>query len=287
MCNSTEALADGLGLNWGVWTQGLISIGIVQNGNDGPEMDFTGQNLTFGIDYRFPTNTIIGFALGSGQNDLEGKTASKSGAKQFVASFYMAQPIGDQWAVNLSGGHVFAETQSTRVDSETGDALNSQRDGASDFVSAEMLYYFHRGKAMLDLSFGYTYMRSRFDAYNETGIAALSFARQEIRNQAAAIGAKWNFASAEDESAWRYNVKAGAQYDLSDDSVAKVNFVNIPSETDYLIVSRNDEPLTLGIGGGAEWSRPGGDQLTLDYNYQENARLSRIHSLALTYRKPF
>ena len=89
------------------------------------------------------------------------------------------------------------------------------------------------------------------------------------------------------ESAWRYNVKAGAQYDLSDDSVAKVNFVNIPSETDYLIVSRNDEPLTLGIGGGAEWSRPGGDQLTLDYNYQENARLSRIHSLALTYRKPF
>ena len=145
------------------------------------------QNLTFGIDYRFPT-IIIGFALGRGQNDLEGKTASKSGAKQFVASFYMAQPIGDQWAVNLSGGHVFAETQSTRVDSETGDALNSQRDGASDFVSAEMLYYFHRGKAMLDLSFGYTYMA---DAYNETGIAALS-SRGKKSGTAAAIGAKWN-----------------------------------------------------------------------------------------------
>ena len=287
LCDSTEALADGLGHNWGVWTQGLISIGIVQNGNDGPEMDFTGQNLTFGIDYRFPTNTIIGFALGSGQNDLKGETASKSETEQIVASFYMAQPIGKHWAVNLSGGHVIAETQSTRVDSETGDILTGQRDGASDFASAEMVYYLRRDEASLDLSFGYTYMRSRFDVYNESGSAALSFAPQEIINESATLGAKWNFAPAEGQSAWRYNVKAGAQYDLSDDSVAKVNFVNIPSETDYLIVSRNDEPLTLSIGGGAEWSRPRGDQLTLDYNYQQNAQLSRIHSLALTYRKPF
>ena len=287
LCDTTEALADGLGHNWGVWTQGLISIGIVQNGNDGPEMDFTGQNLTFGIDYRFPTNTIIGFALGSGQNDLQGETASKSETEQIVASFYLAQPIGEHWAVNLSGGHVIAETQSTRIDGETSEILTGQRNGASDFASAEMVYYLRRDETTLDLSLGYTYMRSRFDAYNETGSAALSFARQEVINQSAAIGAKWNFAPANEQSAWRFNVKAGAQYDLSDDSVAKVNFVNIPSETDYLIVSRNDEPLTLSVGGGAEWARARGDRLTLDYNYQQNAQLSRIHAFSVTYRKPF
>lgn len=287
LCDRTQAMTDELGQNWGVWTQGLISIGIVQNGNDGPEMDFSGQNLTFGIDYRFPTNTIIGFALGSGQNDLKGETASKSETEQIVASFYLAQPIGAHWAVNLSGGHVVAETQSTRIDSETSEKLSGQRDGASDFANAEMVYYLRRDEATLDLSLGYTYMRSRFDAYNETGSAALSFARQEVINRSAAIGAKWNFAPAKKQSAWRFNVKAGAQYDLSDESIAKVNFVNIPSETDYLIVSRNDEPLTLSVGGGAEWSRARGDQLTLDYNYQQNAQLSRIHAFSVTYRKPF
>lgn len=287
LCGSTEALADSLGYNWGVWTQGLISVGIVQNGNDAPEMDFTGQNLTFGIDYRLPTNTIIGFALGAGQNDLQGDTASKSETEQVVASFYMAQPIGDNWAVNLAGGHVVAQTKSTRIDTENSETLTGQRDGISNFGSVELVYYLRRDNAIIDLSAEYMQMRSRFDAYREDGTNALAFAGQEIDNEAISVGGKWNFIPRDTNTAWRYNLTASAQYDLSDASVAKVNFVNIPAANDYLVVSENDEPLTLSLGGGMNWSNARGDSVNIDYNYQQNAQLSRIHALSVTYRKPF
>lgn len=287
LCDSTQALADGLGYNWGIWTQGLISIGVVQNGSDAPEMEFSGQNLTFGIDYRFPTNTIVGFALGTGENELEGDTASRSDTEQLVASVYMAQPIGDNWALNFAGGHVIAQTVSSRVDTDSNEILTGTRDGISNFGSVELVYYLRRDNAVIDLSAEYMQMRSRFDAYQESGSNALAFAGQEIDNEAISVGGKWNFIPRDSNAAWRYNLTASAQYDLSDASVAKVNFVNIPAANDYLVISKNDEPLTLSLGGGMDWSNARGDSVTLDYNYQQNAELSRIHSFSVTYRKPF
>lgn len=288
LCDAAEALSDSLGARWGVWTQGLLSIGIVQSDENSVEMDFTGQNLTFGFDYRFPSQTVLGFALGAGENNMDGQDKSESITRQIVASFYLAQPFRDVWAVNISGGLINSEIENRRPDEQSGAIMAGERDGRSTFANIELVRNTTNPLGSLDLTAGFTTMRTELDGYNETGAQPLAFRAQTIDNESISLGGVLSFNNNKKrDTAFYYKLTASLQYDLSDASTARVNFVNVPAETDYLVLNQNDEPLTASIGGGLDWSNAKGDSLTLDYNYQQNATLSKIHSLAATYRKSF
>lgn len=288
LCNATEALSDELGPRWGVWTQGLISFGVVQSDENAVEMDLTGHNLTFGIDYRFPNETVFGVAFGIGQNDLEGEDETESKTSQLVGSTYMAKPLNSDWIVNLSAGSVFSEIDSTRPDSESGDVMTGERDGLSIFGNLELVYTKLFNDRSFDLSATYTKTRTRLQAYEETGTQALAFRKQNIDSQSVAVGGVMMFKpTATKAGIWRAKLGGSLQYDLSEDSAAQINFVHVPSETDYLVISENEEPLTMSLKGGYDWTGGSGSSLQLDYNYQQNAALSRIHSFSVTYRKPF
>ena len=292
LCGATEALAESLGPRWGVWTQGLLSLGVVQSDENSVEMDFLGQNLTFGVDYRFPDNTVLGVALGAGQNNMDGQDKSESITNQIVTSFYLARPFGDIWAVNLSGGLITSQIENRRPDEVSGDVMAGERDGSSHFTNIEVVRNTKVPYGKLDLTAGFTAMRTKLDAYNETGNQPLAFRAQTLDNESLSLGGTLAFddksqAQRETEAVLQYKLTASLQYDLSEASTARVNFVNVPAETDYVVLNQNDEPLTITIGGGMDWSNAQGTSLTLDYNYQQNATLSKIHSFSATYRKMF
>ncbi|MGC6534255.1 MAG: autotransporter outer membrane beta-barrel domain-containing protein, partial [Parvibaculales bacterium] len=265
---------------------------VVQSDENSVEMDFLGQNLTFGVDYRFPDNTVLGVALGAGQNNMDGQDKSESITNQIVTSFYLARPFGDIWSVNLSGGLITSQIENRRPDEVSGDVMAGERDGSSHFTNIEVVRNTKVAYGKLDLTAGFTAMRTKLDAYNETGNQPLAFRAQTLDNESLSLGGTLAFddnsqARRESEAVLQYKLTASLQYDLSEASTARVNFVNVPAETDYVVLNQNDEPLTITIGGGMDWSNAQGTSLTLDYNYQQNATLSKIHSFSATYRKMF
>ena len=288
LCDATEALAEELGLRWGVWTQGLISFGVVQSDENSVEMDLDGHNLTFGMDYRFPNDMVVGVAVGAGRNDLTGDDKTESRTTQFVSSFYLAKPLDDSWTVNLSAGQVFSEIESKRPDADSGAVMSGARDGLSTFANVELVKSQQLEERSLDLSAAFTATQTRLQAYRETGPLALAFRAQTVDTQLLAAAGTLMFAPRPGKSGvWRGKLTGGFELDVSGDSTAQVNFVNVPAETDYLVISKNEEPLSLSVGGGLDWAGPSGSTLQLGYAYRQNAGLSQIHSFSATYRKPF
>lgn len=288
LCDATRALAETMGPAWGVWTQGLISVGVVQSDTNSIEMDLVGHNVTFGMDYRLPSETVIGVALGMGENNLEGGDHSQSETDQIVTSFYLAQPLPEQWAVNLAAGVVQSDIKTQRPDSLTGAVMTGAREGTSSFGNIEIIKTLKAEQQALDLSMSFVKMRTALDGYRETGAQALAFKAQTVDNEMLSLGGTLHLnASDTGAGSWRYNMTGSVQYDLSDDAVSRVNFVNVPAETDYLVISKNEEPLTVSVGAGLDWSNAAGNSVKIDYNYQQNAGLSKIHTLSATFRKPF
>ena len=288
LCGMTETLSDELGPRWGVWTQGLISFGAVQNDESSVEMDLTGHNLSFGMDYRFVDDVVVGLALGVGENDLDGGEETESNTRQLTGSAYLSRPLGEGWIVNLSAGGVFSEIESKRKSSETNAEMTGARDGFSVFGNLELVKSKQLDERGLDVSVSYTGTRTTLEAFAETGPEALVFREQSVDTQIIGVaGTIMLKPRPSDYGLWRARLGGELQYDFSEESSAQVNFVHVPSDTDYTVISKNTEPLTVLLKSGFEWTNTSGSTLQFDYNYQQNAELSRIHSFSLMYRKPF
>lgn len=292
---------------WGFFASGTIGRGKYRDGQRVPDYDYNTGNLTLGVDYRVSDAFILGAGVGFSRHD----TDLRNGGGNLETSGWNFISYGTwynerQWFVDgvlsigsndydltrrvnytirsLTGGNTVVNqiaSASTKGD-QLGLSLSVGRD-------------WQRGPWSLNSYLRGNYLRTEYDAYNESMIAglpgtglALGVEARDLKNTSSVVGGKATYILSRDWGILMPHAQVEWEHSFSDDpSQLFSRFLADPTNTRF--IQRGDDIDTdffnVGFGMSALW--PGGRSAYLTYERLVGASRLKQDTLSLGVRIEF
>lgn len=174
---------------WAGWSSGRIAVGDLLTSNQGATIELDSNGLFFGLDRITPSNQIVGFSIGVGQDDFQvGTSGSAVTADNFSIATYMQQTLSGNatLSTNIGYGHLHLDT--TRIDGNQtlkGTRKAHQIQVGATIDHAEFAHHNLWVKPYASTTASY----SRLASYSESGgDLALHFKHQNMVHAKVALG---------------------------------------------------------------------------------------------------
>lgn len=248
-----ETLHDPGARPWGFWIGGSVRHGDRDGDAGTAGLDFETSGLSAGADYRFSERFAIGGGVGYGRDRTDvGGNGSRADARaqngMGYASFHPSLP----WFFDMVGGYQRITFQLRRFVAETGDVIDSPRDGTQKFSSWSSGYE-HKGEAWTFSSYArMDVSQATLDAYSEPGdpLHALSFDEQAIQTRTSTLGVRGRFKRAIRWGTLEPKFRVEFQRDFHDQSGAAIGYSDLPAGPVHVLpggeLDRNRMVLELG-----------------------------------------
>ena len=255
--------------NWAVWSNGLISSGGVDFsvGELGRKNDSEG--LTIGADFNLAENSLFGFALRDGTEDVKISTdGSNFNSDNLSISFYNTwKPKEGNFIDTFLS---FGET--TQVTSRIVDVANNTKVAGelkSQQIFGAVKYNF--AKTFKDITFSnysslnFSYVM--FDKYSETGDSnlKLSFDDRDLESTSLNLGTVISSSLNFRKSMLFPYLKIELNEDLSDSSTLKANYLSSPSNQYTNNITKSFSSM-VSMETGFDWNFDNGWDLTTTIN---------------------
>jgi len=252
--------------NWSMWSEGSISVGNIGDTSLSSSKDISSNGLTIGVDKKIDENTMYGYALRLGRDEVEvGTSGTSLDTNSYSLSLYGTFPHEDTKYVDVIIGVSFLRTDHVRKSGSN--TLTGERNGRQVFGSLNYSTTFNKDKFNITpngrLDLGYTELLE----YSETGTDALTYDTQQIKTGMASLGIRIDDVRQFNSITLKPNgiLEYGANFSPS--SHATVSYVSDPS-TDYTLSIAHEATHNLRVGLGFDFMTENG--LTIMTNYERD-----------------
>ena len=252
--------------NWSMWSEGSISVGNIGDTSLSSSKDISSNGLTIGVDKKIDENTMYGYALRLGRDEVEvGTSGTSLDTETYSLSLYGTFPHEDTKYVDVIFGVSFLRTDHVRKSGSN--TLTGERNGRQVFGSLNYSTTFNKDKFNITpngrLDLGYTELLE----YSETGTDALTYDTQQIKTGMASLGIRIDDVRQFNSITLKPNgiLEYGANFSPS--SHATVSYVSDPS-TDYTLSIAHEATHNLRVGLGFDFMTENG--LTIMTNYERD-----------------
>ena len=252
--------------NWSMWSEGSISVGNIGDTSLSSSKDISSNGLTIGVDKKIDENTMYGYALRLGRDEVEvGTSGTSLDTNSYSLSLYGTFPHEDTKYVDVIFGVSFLRTDHVRKSGSN--TLTGERNGRQVFGSLNYSTTFNKDKFNITpngrLDLGYTELLE----YSETGTDALTYDTQQIKTGMASLGIRIDDVRQFNSITLKPNgiLEYGANFSPS--SHATVSYVSDPS-TDYTLSIAHEATHNLRVGLGFDFMTENG--LTIMTNYERD-----------------
>lgn len=268
---------------WGIWAAGTATFG--QSGRRRGGSDFSTGGLSIGADRAVGERVLLGMVGSFGRQDTElADASSHSDADQRSLAVYGLWRAGEHVFVDalLAGGEL--DFDMARWSAPADGVMRASRQGSQWFGSLTFGYEKQFSDALTLTGYGrYDGQRAQLDAYHEQGRAlyALSYGRQNVRNNALALGIEGSHLIQGRQARWR--PFWGLEYrrtDVHQVDVA-VNYIQRPSVDDYLLSMPGYSENVLSLQGGLDLQLRKSWLLTLLLGHEQGSNQLRSNSIGL------
>ena len=252
--------------NWSMWSEGSISVGNIGDTSLSSSKDISSNGLTIGVDKKIDENTMYGYALRLGRDEVEvGTSGTSLDTNSYSLSLYGTFPHEDTKYVDVIFGVSSLRTDHVRKSGSN--TLTGERNGRQIFGSLNYSTTFNKDKFNITpngrLDLGYTELLE----YSETGTDALTYDTQQIKTGMASLGIRIDDVRQFNSITLKPNgiLEYGANFSPS--SHATVSYVSDPS-TDYTLSIAHEATHNLRVGLGFDFMTENG--LTIMTNYERD-----------------
>ena len=252
--------------NWSMWSEGSISVGNIGDTSLSSSKDISSNGLTIGVDKKIDENTMYGYALRLGRDEVEvGTSGTSLDTNSYSLSLYGTFPHEDTKYVDVIFGVSSLRTDHVRKSGSN--TLTGERNGRQIFGSLNYSTTFNKDKFNITpngrLDLGYTELLE----YSETGTDALTYDTQQIKTGMASLGIRIDDVRQFNSITLKPNgiLEYGANFSPS--SHATVSYVSDPS-TDYTLSIAHEATHNLRVGLGFDFMTENG--LTIITNYERD-----------------
>jgi hypothetical protein len=145
--------------NWSMWSEGSISVGNIGDTSLSSSKDISSNGLTIGVDKKIDENTMYGYALRLGRDEVEvGTSGTSLDTETYSLSLYGTFPHEDTKYVDVIFGVSFLRTDHVRKSGSN--TLTGERNGRQVFGSLNYSTTFNKDKFNITpngrLDLGYT-----------------------------------------------------------------------------------------------------------------------------------
>lgn len=258
---------------WSLWTGGVISLGDRDSDARREGITFDSQGITLGADVQLTDQLLVGVATGLGWMDTDiGHDGSRLDGDHRATTGYALWRMDDRWYVDALAGTGKVEFDIRRWSEVAGATATATREGDQRFGSLS-LGYVHTADDFTLTTYGRAdHSRTTLDAYRESGLGIydLSYGEQDVEQTTMAIGIEGS--SAVDASYGRVRPYWNLEYrgDVGKRSEVDINYVVLPSATDYHLSLPTAYASSWLVGAGVDAQFGQGWTLSLLWRHEVN-----------------
>jgi outer membrane autotransporter protein len=258
----------------GLFINGRINAGDQGATENEDGFDFDTLGVTFGADYRFRNNLVVGAAVGYADSEVEfnfdgGDLKTEALSYSIYGSYYSEKLYVDFLAG--SGSSDF-DTRRIMVFADARGGVDTVALGATSgdqsLLSVSAGYNFARGGWVFVPYFSYDYMNTEVDPYSETEGQGweLAFGKQEIKSRILTGGLRLAYNLRTGFGVFVPHLRAAFQKEFEDEvRTANVRFVNDPFDTVFEFLTEVPDTDFYRVGGGFSIVWPRGVSAFVDY----------------------
>lgn len=271
---------------WGIWAAGTATFGKAGRNRGG--FDFDTGGLSIGADRAIGERVLLGMVGSLGRQDTELDDASShSDADQRSLALYGLWRAGEHVFVDalLASGKL--DFDIARWSSPADDVMHASRQGSQWFGSLTFGYEKQFGDSMTLTGYGrYDGQRAQLDGYREHGMAlyALSYGRQNVRNNALALGVEGSHLLQGPKARWR----PFWSFEYRQNDVQRVdvtmNYVQRPTVGEYLLSMPGYSENVLSVRGGLDLQLSRAWLFSLLLGHEQGGNQLRNNSIGLQVR---
>lgn len=271
---------------WGIWAAGTATFGKAGRNRGG--FDFDTGGLSIGADRAIGERVLVGMVGSLGRQDTElDDGSSHSDADQRSLALYGLWRAGEHVFVDalLASGKL--DFDIARWSSPADDVMHASRQGSQWFGSLTFGYEKQFGDSMTLTGYGrYDGQRAQLDGYREHGMAlyALSYGRQNVRNNALALGVEGSHLLQGPKARWR----PFWSFEYRQNDVQRVdvtmNYVQRPTVGDYLFSVPGYSENVLSVRGGLDLQLSRAWLFSLLLGHEQGGNQLRNNSIGLQVR---
>lgn len=285
----TAAALPALPQGWGLWLAGTATFGHAgRNGRGRGSFDFNTGGLTVGADRAYGQNALLGMAASWGRqgSDFE-DTTSKVDADQYSLAGYGLWRLGEHLFVDGLLGTGQLDFDLRRWSAPAAANAHATRQGEQWFAALTLGYEQRSVSGSSLTGYGrYDAHRATLQGYREQGLGVydLDYASQRVRNNTLAVGLEGSHMLPRTGLSWRpyWNIEYRSALENRGD--ARMNYVQRPQASDYVLAMRSYSDDTLSLGAGLDLQLDIGWMFSLLLGHEQGRNALRSNSIGVQVR---
>lgn len=260
---------------WGVFLNGSLGAGDNETTDNEAGYDYDSTGITFGVDYRINSSSVIGVAYGINDTETDfedngGKLNSDNTSLLLYGTYYRDRYYFDGFlgTADIDYGSFRNINYVNNDNVAISAAARSETTGSQTMLGFSGNYDFNWGAFTLTPYGGLDYIKTEIDAFQEGngGGWEIGYEEQTIKSMTISAGARASYALSRENMVMVHQLRAALYQELEDDAHEVSTFlVYDPDKTEMVISSNPGDSSFMRLGFSGSWVFKGGFSAFLDY----------------------